>query len=559
MTTRSFRRPLALIAATGCAALAAVTGGGAAWGATTYSLTATVRLGESSCPNAVSVNPATHDVYVANPGCGSPMDGGDVIEINGSTDQVTAYLPLGEGRSPQGYPPRIMDVAVDPTADTVYEAVTNGLPQVSVIDAATNTLTAAIPVSAGAQQLAVDTGTHTLYATGYSSSVSVINGSTNQVTGSIALPATPGSIAADPASHTVYVATGTALSVISGNQVTATIPLPSGVGTIVTDPARHTVYAVIANAVAVIDETTQQVSATIPLTFTPAGLAVDSSADTLYASASNSSSPAVIVIDASTHQTVATVPVPSGYYPAQLGVDPSLHAAYVSAALGELPPEGTIFVIGSTGGAGGGTGSAPAVTTNPASSVSPSAATLNGTVNPQGQATTYRFDFGTSISYGTSVPSPAGSAGSGTSAATETATLTGLQSSTTYHYRLEATNATGTTYGSDQTFTTLGLAPAVTTNPASRVSSSGATLNGSVNAEGQPTTYRFDYGTTSQYGSSVPSPAGSAGAGRNAFNQSAALSGLRPGTTYHFRIEASNATGTSYGSDRTFTTARRHR
>jgi hypothetical protein len=99
-------------------------------------------------------------------------------------------------------------------------------------------------------------------------------------------------------------------------------------------------------------------------------------------------------------------------------------------------------------------------------------------------------------------------------------------------------------------------APAVTTNAASGVTSSGATLNGSVNSEGQSTTYQFDYGTTTSYGSSVPSPAGSAGSGTGAVNESASLTGLRPGTTYHYRIEATNATGTTYGSDQTFTTAR---
>lgn len=101
-----------------------------------------------------------------------------------------------------------------------------------------------------------------------------------------------------------------------------------------------------------------------------------------------------------------------------------------------------------------GTGQAPVVTTNAASGVTSTGATLNGTVNPESQATTYKFDYGTTTGYGTSVPSPAGSAGSGSTAVSETASLTGLAASTTYHYRVEATNATGTTFGTDQTFTT---------------------------------------------------------------------------------------------------------
>ena len=92
--------------------------------------------------------------------------------------------------------------------------------------------------------------------------------------------------------------------------------------------------------------------------------------------------------------------------------------------------------------------------TTPPSGVTSSAATLNGNVNPEGQTTTYHFEYGTTTSYGTTIPSPDGSAGSGTSAVNESSSLTGLTASTTYHYRLDATNGTGTTNGSDQQFTT---------------------------------------------------------------------------------------------------------
>lgn len=126
----------------------------------------------------------------------------------------------------------------------------------------------------------------------------------------------------------------------------------------------------------------------------------------------------------------------------------------------------------------------------------------------------------------------------------------------------EITSADGTTFNvSNLTYTaTVGggggqQAPAVTTNAATNVTGSGATLNGTVNPEGASTTYQFDYGTTASYGSSVPVPAGSAGAGSSAVNESATLSGLQPSTTYHYRIKATNSAGTSFGSDQTFTTA----
>jgi hypothetical protein len=100
-----------------------------------------------------------------------------------------------------------------------------------------------------------------------------------------------------------------------------------------------------------------------------------------------------------------------------------------------------------------------------------------------------------------------------------------------------------------------GAAPVATTNAAANITASGATLNGSVNPEGQSTTYQFDYGTTTGYGTSVPSPAASAGSGTAAVNESQAVSGLQPSTTYHYRVEATNAATTSYGPDRTFTTS----
>ncbi|MBC8176585.1 MAG: S8 family serine peptidase [Deltaproteobacteria bacterium] len=81
----------------------------------------------------------------------------------------------------------------------------------------------------------------------------------------------------------------------------------------------------------------------------------------------------------------------------------------------------------------------PTVTTGSAPSVTSSSATLNGTVNPNGASTTYYFQYGTSTSYGSSTTST--SAGSGTSDVSVDATISGLSSSTTYHFRLVATNS----------------------------------------------------------------------------------------------------------------------
>jgi hypothetical protein len=195
---------------------------------------------------------------------------------------------------------------------------------------------------------------------------------------------------------------------------------------------------------------------------------------------------------------------------------------------------------------------APSVTTNAASSVTTSGATLNGNVTPNGLSTTAHFEYGTTTAYGSVTADQ--SAGSGGTAVALSAPLSGLSPGTTYHYRLVASSVGGATQGADATFTTASLAPpAVTTSAASGVTMSGATLNGSANPNGSSTTAHFEYGTTTAYGSVTADQ--SAGSGGTAVALSAPLSGLSPGTTYHYRLVATSVAGTSQSADRTFTTA----
>ena len=98
------------------------------------------------------------------------------------------------------------------------------------------------------------------------------------------------------------------------------------------------------------------------------------------------------------------------------------------------------------------------------------------------------------------------------------------------------------------------VAPTTLTGAASGVSQTAATLGGSVDPNAsQVSSCSFQYGTTTGYGSSAacsPPP----GTGSSAVAVSAAISGLSPDTTYHFRVVATNAGGTSYGADQTLTT-----
>ncbi len=99
-----------------------------------------------------------------------------------------------------------------------------------------------------------------------------------------------------------------------------------------------------------------------------------------------------------------------------------------------------------------------------------------------------------------------------------------------------------------------GVPPNVATGAPSSVTTTGATFNGTVEAGGLPTSYRFEYGTTTAYGSSAPIPEGSAGSGEAAQAVTATVGGLQPETIYHYRIVASNSEGTAYGRDQEFET-----
>jgi hypothetical protein len=132
-----------------------------------------------------------------------------------------------------------------------------------------------------------------------------------------------------------------------------------------------------------------------------------------------------------------------------------------------------------------------------------------------------------------------------------TANISGLSASHLYHFRIVATNGGGTTFGADRTFTTLSAPAAVTTNPATKVASFSATLNGSVNPRGSTTTVYFQWGTTTGYGHTTATQPKT---GNTSLAITANISGLSASHLYHFRIVATNGGGTTFGPDRTFTT-----
>jgi hypothetical protein len=94
------------------------------------------------------------------------------------------------------------------------------------------------------------------------------------------------------------------------------------------------------------------------------------------------------------------------------------------------------------------------------------------------------------------------------------------------------------------------VAATATTGPANSVTRTSANVTGTVDPNGTPTTYHFEYGTTSAYGLSTPEK--DAGGGADPVSVQAALANLTAQTTYHYRLVA---TGAAPGADRTFRTA----
>jgi hypothetical protein len=176
--------------------------------------------------------------------------------------------------------------------------------------------------------------------------------------------------------------------------------------------------------------------------------------------------------------------------------------------------------------------------TTPATNVTATSATLNGTDDTNATTT---FQYGTSTGYGLTagpVPVTGGEAH---------ADVAGLSANTTYHFKIAG--------GQDATFKTLPnpTPPGITNQHASAATESGVHLSATLSPNGAETTYYFQYGRSSSYGNRtdpVTVPAG------DPFPVAADLTGLRPYTRYHWRLFARNAAGNTPGRDHTFRTAR---
>jgi hypothetical protein len=187
--------------------------------------------------------------------------------------------------------------------------------------------------------------------------------------------------------------------------------------------------------------------------------------------------------------------------------------------------------------------------TLPAEDIDTSGATLKGSFNPDEMETTYYFEYGITTGYGEKTESKDG--GSGSDVVVVGQPIAGLPSGRIFHYRLVAENENGTTYGPDLTFRT-GSVPDITGVRTTDVGPNSAILHARINPVGYDTEYTFEYGTTPNYGQSVPLPMGHLDPESEPIELEEEIDSLESGVTYHFRVVAKNRWGTATSDDTTF-------
>jgi hypothetical protein len=207
-----------------------------------------------------------------------------------------------------------------------------------------------------------------------------------------------------------------------------------------------------------------------------------------------------------------------------------------------------------------------AVVGEEATNLRPTSVTLNGSYDgstsdapPVIEGHSYYFEWGPTIAYGNKTAAPPGTpmaaqAGTVHVSADIEGLSTYLPTSLPYHFRLVVTNATGTTVGPDTTFLPAPPdLPQIADIAADEITPTTASLAATINPGNGPTTYLVEYAPDLSYGFSTPDsePIGS---DETAHPVNASLSGLTPGTLYHFRIVAVNFGGTSQSADQTFAT-----
>jgi YVTN family beta-propeller protein len=272
--------------------------------------TATVAAGSS--PYAVAVNPVTDKIYVANYGSDN------ITVIDGATNTPAT---VAAGSSPYA-------VAVNPVTNSIYVA-NSGSNNVTVIDGPTNART---NVAAGGSPyaIAVNPATNMVYTANYTgNNVTVINGATNATT-TVAAGTAPYAVAVNPVTNRIYVANNGSdnVTVINGatNALVATVPAGSAPTAVAVNQLTNRIYVVNSGSdnVTVINGA-NNTTATVATGAGPYAVAVDPVRNQIYVTNSNGAS--TTVIDGLTNSATT---VAAGNSPEAVSVDPVTGKIYVA-------------------------------------------------------------------------------------------------------------------------------------------------------------------------------------------------------------------------------------
>jgi len=244
--------------------------------------------------------------------------------------------------------------------------------------------------------------------------------------------------------------------------------------------------------------------------------------------------------------------VPQPYGPAGIAARPSTGYLYVSSgsASGNAPDQ-VVFILSDAGA------TPPTLTIDPPTEVEATSAIFHGSVDPNGGLeTTAHFELSTDGGTTWLRATPDVDVGKGDDPVPVDQAVTGLVPATEYSVRLVASKGFGNpdAFSPVLTFETESIPPTAVTLSTSVRGTTTASLFGRVNPSGQETTYFFEYGLTEAYGQRSPDTDGVIPAGGADKIVSTSISGLQPGTTYHYRIVAENPEGEVFGLDKTFTT-----
>jgi YVTN family beta-propeller protein len=264
-------------------------------------------------PAAIAINPVTNRIYVANEGSGN------VSVIDGSTDKVTATVPVGDL-------PYV--IAANPATNKIYIAKTFS-NTMTEIDGATNV---ASPLKAGMQAdaITVNPDTNKLYLINYENkNVTVLDGATDRDT-PVAAEIHLWGVAVNPATNKIYLtgAGSSTVTVIDGKNNSTTSVKVGGVPcAVAVDPSKGKIYVAnyATDDVTVIDGGSNSVIATIKVGAHPQAIAVDSASHRVYVA--NSGGNTATVVDGTSNSVIATVETGKGPY--AIAVNSATHKAFI--------------------------------------------------------------------------------------------------------------------------------------------------------------------------------------------------------------------------------------